>query len=316
MPRITVLDGHTLNPGDLDWSALEALGDLTVYDRTAPGEVVERCQGSEIVLSNKVPLISEHFAALPDLKLVSVLATGFNIIDTAAAKERGVTVCNVAGYSTQATAQHAFALLLALTNHVGQTAQDSGTRWPASADFAYWDKPLIELDGLTCGVIGFGSIGRAFADRAAAFGMKLLAHSRTPKDVPGVEFVGLDDLLRQSDVVSLHCPLTDQTKHLINVDRLALMKPTALLINVARGPVIDEAAVAAALNADKLAGAGVDVLSSEPPAADNPLLRAKNCLITPHQAWAATAARKRLMAETAANVKAFLDGHPQNVVNG
>ena len=314
-PKIVVLDGHAANPGDLSWEPLERLGDVTVHPRTPPGKVAERCAGATAVLTNKVPLDAGTLAGLPDLKYVGVLATGYNIVDAEAAKRRGVVVTNVPSYSTEATAQHAFALLLELTNHVGRHAPTTADRWPASADFSYWDAPLVELAGLTCGVIGFGAIGSAFARRAAAFGMTVLAHTRTPKDVPGVEFIGLDDLLGRSDVVSLHCPLTDATKRLIDADRIKKMKRSALLINVARGPVVDEAALAAALDESRLAGAGVDVLSGEPPAADNPLLRAKNCLVTPHQAWAAVAARRRLIAAAADNLSAFLDGTPRNMVN-
>lgn len=320
-PKIVVLDGYTNNPGDLSWERLDALGDVTVHPRTPMDEVIDRCRGASAILTNKVPISDEVLGELPDLQYIGVLATGYNIIDIEAARRRGVTVTNVPAYSTESTAQHAFALLLALTNHVGPLAADSEERWPASADFSYWDQPLIELAGLTCGVVGFGAIGQAFCRRAKAFGMTVLDHTRSPDKHReaaaelGVELVEMDDLLARSDVVSLHCPLTPETKHLIDAKAIAKMKPTALLINASRGPVIHEAAVAKALNEGRLGGAGLDVLSSEPPEKENPLLSARNCLVTPHVAWATTAARRRSIEIAAGNVKAFLAGEPRNVVS-
>jgi glycerate dehydrogenase len=316
--NIVVLDGYTLNPGDLSWDALKQLGPCTIHDRTPPEQVVERARAAEVVLTNKALLPRETIAALPKLKYIGVLATGYNVVDIEAAKERGISVANIPDYGTHSVAQFTFALLLELAHHIGhhaQTVRDG--RWVRSADFCYWDFPLIELHGLTFGVIGFGKIGRATAKLADAFGMKLLVHTRTrPADLPAhYEFTSLDDLLSRSDVVSLHCPLTPENKQFINAERLARMKPTAFLLNTSRGPLLDEAAVAAALNAGKIAGAAVDVVSIEPPKADNPLLTAKNCLVTPHIAWATRAARARLMDIAVENIRAFIAGKPQNVVN-
>ena len=317
--KIVVLDGFTLNPGDLDWAGLRALGDCEIHDRTAPDEIIARAQDAEIILTNKTVLNRATLAALPQLKYLGVLATGFNVVDAAAARERGVPVTNVPDYGTRSVAQFTFALLLELAHHTGHHAQTVREgRWSRSADFCYWDFPLLELDGLTLGLVGYGRIGRAVSELATAFGMKLLVHSRrVPEKIPpGVRFVGLEELFRSSDVVSLHCPLTPETKQLVNAERLAWMKPTAFLINTSRGPLVDEIALAGALNAGKIAGAALDVLSAEPPPSSNPLLTAKNCLITPHLAWATRAARARLMQIAVTNVAAFLAGTPQNVVNG
>jgi glycerate dehydrogenase len=315
--KIVVLDGYTLNPGDLSWDELKSLGECEIYDRTPTNEVVKRAAEAEIVLTNKAIVSREHIQALPRLKYIGVLATGYNIVDVAAARERNIPVANVPTYGTRSVAQHTFALLLELTQHVGhhaQTVRDG--RWTKSPDFCYWDYPLVELEGLTMGIVGFGRIGRAVADLALAFGMKVLVTSATPKQVPaGVQFTDLETLLRQSDVVSLHCPLTPPTKSFVNRERLSLMKPTAFLLNTSRGPLIDEAALADALNSERIAGAGLDVLSVEPPPAGNPLFQAKNCLITPHIAWATRSARSRLMQAAVANIRAFLAGKPQNVVN-
>lgn len=315
--KIVVLDGHTLNPGDLSWDALRALGDVTLHDRTPPAEVATRSADAEIIITNKALVPREVIAALPKLRFIAVTATGFNIVDAVAAKERGIPVSNVPLYGTRAVAQFTIALLLELCHRVG--AHSDSVRagdWVKSADWCYARFPLLELDGLTFGVVGWGRIGQATAEIARAMGMKIIAASRSPKPLKdGVEFVDLDTLFRRADVVSLHCPLTPETKNLVNAERLALMKPTAFLLNSSRGPLLDEAAVAAALNSGRIAAAGLDVLSTEPPKADNPLLSAKNCLITPHQAWAAKAARARLLDTTVANVKAFLSGAPQNVVN-
>jgi len=316
--KIVILDGFTLNPGDLSWDGLKSLGDCEIYDRTSPDEVVKRAADAELVLTNKTVLTREQINRLPKLKYIGVLATGYNIVDVAAARERGVPVTNVPTYGTRSVAQMTFALLLELTQHVGYHAQtvDEG-RWARSPDFCYWDYPLMELDGLTMGIVGFGRIGRTVADLAVAFGMKVLAHSRTisQEKSQNIDFVDLSRLFRTADVVSLHCPLTTETKHLVNAERLSSMKPTAFLLNTSRGPLIDEPALAKALNSDQIAGAAVDVLEAEPPRADNPLFTAKNCLITPHIAWATRSARARLMATAVANAKAFLDGKLQNVVN-
>jgi len=315
--KIVVLDGYTMNPGDLSWEGLEELGECAVYERTPPERVVERAAGAEVVLTNKVVLDGAVMARLPALKYIGVLATGYNVVDTAAARERGIVVTNVPAYSTRSVAQLVMALVLELAHHVGDHSRGVHEgRWTRSPDFAYWDWPLVELDGLAMGIVGFGQTGRAVADLARAFGMRVLVHTRTPTAGPGVEFVDLATLLRRSDVVSLHCPLTPETEGLVNAGRLALMKPTAFLINTSRGPVVNERDLAEALNAGRIAGAGLDVLSTEPPKADNPLLAAKNCFITPHFAWATRAARERMMKTVVANVRAFLAGRSQNVVNG
>ena len=316
--NIVVLDGYTLNPGDLTWTDLESLGQCTVYDRTDPGEVVPRAKDAEIVLTNKTVLSSDVIKQLGKLKYIGVLATGYNVVDTAAARERGVPVTNVPAYSTLAVAQMVFAHLLNLTQHVGHHAQTvrSG-QWASNPDFCYWDTPLIELAGLTMGIIGFGKIGQAVAKLALAFGMKVIAYDifRPPRMPEGCQFVGLEDVFRCSDVISLHCPLTPQTEKIINKKHLELMKKTAYLVNASRGPVVDEQALAEALNEEKIAGAGLDVLSSEPPDKNNPLLNAKNCFITPHIAWATRAARGRLLKVVVDNVASFLAGKPKNVVN-
>jgi glycerate dehydrogenase len=308
--RIVVLDGHTLNPGDLSWQELERLGTLTVHPRSAPSEIVPRAREADVVLTNKTPLSAETIAQLPRLRFVSVLATGFNIIDTAQARARNIPVSNVPGYGTQSVAQHVFALLLELTQrvrHHAQTVREG--RWSSSVDWCYWDGELVELAGLKLGIIGTGRIGQAAMRIGEAFGMIGLPVRRSDgRD-------RLEAVLRESDVVSLHCPLTPETRHLINATTLRLMKPTAFLINTSRGPLVDEPALAEALREGRLAGAGLDVLSAEPPPATNPLLSAPNCVITPHLAWAATAARRRLMDVTVRNVGAFLSGKPQNVVN-
>lgn len=315
--NIVVLDGFALNPGDLSWAELERLGRCVVYDRTPESQILSRAADAEIVLTNKTPLRGEHLRQLPALRYVGVLATGYNVVDVEAARARGVTVTNVPAYSTRSVAQLTFALLLELTLHVGHHAQTvQQGKWTASPDFCYWDFPLIELDQLTMGIIGFGRIGRAVAELARAFGMNVLVHSRTrPDPLPaGVDFADLESLFRQSEVITLHCPLTPATERLVNAERLGWMKPGAFLLNTSRGPLVDEQALADALNSGAIAGAGLDVLSKEPPSASNPLLSARNCLITPHFAWATRAARERLMAIAVANVRAFLAGSPQNVV--
>lgn len=316
--KIVVLDGYTLNPGDLSWDGLRALGECAIYDRTPPELTVERARGATVVLTNKVIVGREQMAQLPDMRYIGVLATGYNIVDTAAARERGIPVTNVPEYGTRSVAQMTFALLLELAQHVGHHAQTVREgRWTESPDFCYWDYPLVELAGKTMGIVGIGRIGRAAAELALAFGMTVLAHDvNTPPSLPaGVRMTELETLLRESDVVSLHCPLTAENQGLINAERLGLMKPTAFLINTSRGPLIVARDLADALNSSRLAGAGVDVLPVEPPPADNPLFTAKNCLVTPHIAWATGAARARLMDTVVENLRAFLAGKAQNVVN-
>lgn len=311
--KIVVLDGYTLNPGDLDWSTLKQMGECVVYDRTPASDVAQRAAGAEMVFTNKTPISREALARLPQLRYIGVLATGYNIVDVAAAKERGIVVTNVPDYSTRSVAQLVFALLLELTHHVGHHAQTVREgRWAKSADFSYWDRPLVELQGLTMGIAGYGRIGQAVADIARAMGMEVIAFSR--RENPGVERVSLEELFQRSDVISLHCPLTEETKGMVNRARLELMKRSAFLINTGRGPLVVEADLADALNSGRIAGAGLDVLSVEPPAANHPLFSAKNCFITPHLAWATQAARRRLMGIAVRNLEAFLRGSPQNVV--
>jgi len=315
--NIVVLDGFTVNPGDLSWDELEALGPCEIFDRTSPEQVVSRAAGAGIVLTNKAVVSRQSLARLPALKYIGVLATGTNIVDLAAARERGVPVTNIPTYGTRSVAQATFALLLELTNHTGLHAESvRAGRWTSCVEWCYWDFPLRELDGLTMGVIGFGRIGRAVAELAHAFGMGVLALSPFLREAPAfVRPAALEEVFRDSDVVSLHCRLTPQTEKLVNAQRLRLMKPTALLLNTSRGLLVDEAALADALNSGRLAGAGLDVLSVEPPPATNPLLQAKNCVITPHNAWATQAARRRLLQVAVANIRAFLAGQPVNVVN-
>jgi glycerate dehydrogenase len=315
--NITVLDGHTLNPGDLTWDDLKALGPCEIHDRTARDQVATRAKKAGIVITNKVPLREEELAALPELKYIGVTATGFNIVDVLAARTRGVVVTNVPTYGTRSVAQMTFALLLELTQHVGHHSRRVREgAWTSSVDWCFWERPLIELDGRILGIVGFGRIGRAVAELGMAFGMRVQVAVRSrPAGLPeGIHIVDLDELFRTSDVVSLHCPLTPETHQLVSAARLASMKPSALLLNTSRGALIDEKALALALNSGKLAGAAVDVLSTEPPKGINPLLRANNCLVTPHIAWATRAARQRLMRTAVDNVRAFLAGRPVNVV--
>ena len=316
--RIVVLDGFTLNPGDLSWSGFEAFGETTVYNRTPSDATYERAQGAEIVLTNKTVLDAEMIGRLEEMRYIGVLATGYNVVDLDAARGRDIPVTNVPEYGTKAVAQMVFALLLELANQVGHhDATVREGRWSTSKDFCYWDMPLVELDGETVGVFGFGRIGRAVADLAKAFGLRVIAYDEIrPEPMPdGVEMVDVERLFRESDVITLHCPLTPATEGLVNAARLAQMKPSAFLINTSRGPVVDEQALAAALNAGTIAGAALDVMPVEPPPPDSALLRAKNCVVTPHIAWATRAARSRLMNTAVANVEAFLQGTPQNVVN-
>jgi glycerate dehydrogenase len=316
--NIVILDGQTLNPGDLSWSEMEKLGHCAIYDRTPVYQIISRAAVAQVVLTNKTPLMRETLEQLPELKYIGVLATGYNVVDVEAAARRNVVVTNVPSYSTMSVVQMTFAHILNLTLHVGQHSQSvAAGRWSASADFCFWDYPLVELDGLTLGIIGFGQIGRSMAQAAKAFGMNVLAYNpRLPHKLPnGAVMAELDEIFRTADVVTLHCPLTAHTRHLVNADRLVLMKPSAYLINTGRGPLVDEQALADFLNADRIAGAGLDVLSVEPPPPDHPLLNAKNCHITPHIAWATKAARGRLLHEATENIRAFLNGMPRNVLN-
>lgn len=315
--KIVILDAYAANPGDLSWDEFAALGELTVYDRTAQEDAAARIGDSEVVFINKVRLTDEIFAACPNLKLVSILATGYNIVDLAAAKRRGITVCNVPGYSTRAVVQMTFALLLEICQQVGLHSGAVHTgRWQTCPDFCFWDRPLIELDGKTMGIVGYGAIGSAVGTVAQALGMKLLVTARHERPVPeGARFVSLPELLAQSDVVSLHCPQTPENARMIDAGALAQMKDGAILLNTARGGLLDEQAVADALRSGKLLAAGMDVVSAEPIRADNPLLTAPNCFLTPHIAWAPLETRRRLQAISAENLRAFLAGKPQNVVN-
>ncbi len=314
--RIVVLDGYTLNPGDLSWKGLEALGNCTVHERTPADKIIERAADAEILMTNKTVLSRETIGQLPKLKYIGVLATGFNVVDIDAARERGIPVANIPTYGTRSVAQMTFALLLELTQNVAHHARTVREgRWSASEDFCYWDTPLVELADLTIGLIGLGRIGHATAEAARGFGMKVIAYDPFAKTGGDVELADLETVLRTSDVISLHCPLTKDNTGLINAERLALMKPSAFIINTSRGPLIDEPALAEALNSGTIAGAALDVLTVEPPAKDNPLFTAKNCIVTPHISWATRAARSRLMDIAVANVQAFQNGKPENVVN-
>ena len=317
--KIVVLDGLTLNPGDLCWDALEKLGELSVYDRTPPEQVVERIGDADAVFTNKTVVARQHLTSCPSVKFVGVLATGYNVVDIAAASERGIPVCNVPTYGTMAVAQFATALLLELCHHVGQHSDDARSGgWAKHSDFCYWLNPLVELDGKTLGVIGFGRIGQAFARIAQALGMPVLACSgRQDKRLENesLRYATLDELYAQADVISLHCPLFDSNKGMIDAAAIARMKPGVLLINTARGQLVVEQDLADALNSGRVGGAALDVLSTEPPLADNPLLTASNCIVTPHIAWATKAARARIMATAAENLERFVAGAAQNVVN-
>ena len=317
--KIVVLDGYTLNPGDLNWEDLKKLGELQVYDRTPADKVVERAQGAEIIFTNKTPVTEAAIQQLSALKYIGVLATGYNIVHTGAAKERGIVVANVPGYGTASVVQLTFALLLELCLHV-QRHSDAVMegKWASSPDFCFWHYPLTELSGKIMGIIGFGHIGQQVAAVATAFGMTVIGNSRrmpAQSQRNNFRWAPLPELLQQSDVVSIHCPLFPETKGLINKDSLQLMKPSSFLLNTSRGPIVEEHDLADALNNNSIAGAGIDVLSMEPPSKDNPLFTAKNCIVTPHIAWATKEARARLMQVTATNLAAFLVGKPVNVVN-
>ena len=313
--KIVILDGFTANPGDLSWAELEALGQVTVYERTLPSETVARAAEADMVLTNKVVVSREVMDRLPHLKYIGVLATGYNVVDIEAAHQRGITVTNVPAYSTESVAQMVFAHLLTVTNRTEHYAQENRQgRWSRNADFCYWDFSHMELAGKTFGIVGLGNIGRRVAEIALAFGMKVKAVSSKTTLPAGIEKVSLEALLATADVLSLHCPLTDSTRHLINADTLAKMKSSAILINTGRGPLVDDQAVADALADGRLAAFCADVLTQEPPQADNPLLKLPNAFITPHIAWASNEARVRLIQVATNNVRAFLSGTPQNVV--
>ncbi len=316
--RIVILDGYALNPGDLSYDCLKQFGTLKVYDRTLPEQLIERAKDADVVLTNKVVLGETEFAQLPRLRYIGVQATGYNVIDVEAARRHGITVTNIPAYSTDSVAQMVIAHLLNITQSVGYYARENRTgRWGSNPDFCYWDNPLIELAGKQMGIVGFGRTGSAVARLATAFGMKVAVYtSKLQSALPeGVEKMELDALFATSDVVSLHCPLTPDTHHLVDAARLARMKPTGILINTARGPIVDEQALADALNSGALHAAGVDVLTEEPPREDSPLLSTRHCFVTPHIAWATLEARTRLLQICEANLRAFIEGTPQNVVS-
>ncbi len=311
--KICILDGYSLNPGDLDWSPVERLGDVTLFDRTPADKIVERAADADIVLTNKVPFSADTLRQLPRLRFICVLATGYNIIDTEAAARQGVVVANIPAYSTMSVAQMAFAHILNITNHVASYAREvADGKWTNCPDFCFWDSALTELAGKTMGIVGLGNTGMATARIAVAMGMKVVAlTSKSADTLPeGITPTPLDDVLASADVVSLHCPLTPSTRHLINAASIAKMKPSAILINTGRGPLVDEQAVADALNGGRLAAFGADVLSQEPPRGDNPMLSARNCFLTPHIAWATLEARTRLMSTATENVRQFIAGEP------
>lgn len=311
--KICILDGYSLNPGDLDWSPVERLGDVTLFDRTPADKIVERAADADIVLTNKVPFSADTLRQLPRLRFICVLATGYNIIDTEAAARQGMVVANIPAYSTMSVAQMAFAHILNITNHVASYAREvADGKWTNCPDFCFWDSALTELAGKTMGIVGLGNTGMATARIAVAMGMKVVAlTSKSADTLPeGITPAPLDDVLASADVVSLHCPLTPSTRHLINAASIAKMKPSAILINTGRGPLVDEQAVADALNGGRLAAFGADVLSQEPPRGDNPLLSARNCFLTPHIAWATLEARTRLMSTATENVRQFIAGEP------
>ncbi len=323
MAKAVILDGYTLNPGDLDWKVLLELADFEIYDRTSfsPDEVdliAERAKDAEIIIINKTPITAEVIDQLPDLKYIGVLATGYNVVDIEAAKRRNITVTNIPSYGTETVAQATIALLLEICNHVGShhEAVERG-QWENNSDWCFWNHPIIELSGKTMGIIGYGQIGQATARIAQALGMKIVAYNRTPKKVietETVRYASLDELYNQADVISLHCPLTEENEGFINQSAMNKMKDGAIIINTARGPLVNEENLADALNQGKVGAAGIDVVSKEPIVSDNPLLTAKNCFITPHISWASLEARQRLLDIAVGNLKGYLRGEPVNVV--
>lgn len=317
--KIKVLDGYTLNPGDLSWEMIEQFGELTVYPRTSPNEILEHAAEADILLTNKVPLTADTIEKLPQLKYIGVLATGYNIVDTEAASRKGIPVCNIPAYSTQSVAQMVFAHILAITNRVEHYTQENRNgKWSNNTDFCYWDTPLNELYGKTMGIVGLGHIGKSVAQIANAFGMNVCAFtSKSAEDCQKMQIAKkeLNVLFSESDIITLHCPLTPDTRQIINTESLSVMKHSAILINTGRGPLIDEQAVADALQTGRLAAYGADVLTVEPAEKNNPLLHAPNIYLTPHIAWATKEARTRLMKICTENIAAFLNGQPQNTVN-
>ena len=317
--KIVELDGYAANPGDLSWDGFREVGELTVYDRTAPEDVLERAQGAQVILTNKVVITEELMDKLPDLRYIGVLATGYNVVDIPAARKHGIIVTNIPAYSTMSVAQMVIAHLLNITNQVAlHSAAVKEGEWQRNKDFSFSLTPLIELDGKTLGIVGLGNTGTATARIAQSLGMRIMAYSSKSRESlaqMGIEKAGsYEQLFREADVLSLHCPLTEETRHLVNADRLRLMKPTSILINTGRGPLVDEAALADALNEGCIMAAGVYVLQEEPPRKGSPLIKARNCYITPHIAWATKAARARLLNIALDNIKAFMAGKPQNVV--
>lgn len=318
--KIVNLDGVTTNPGDLSWDGISRFGDYTVYDRTSPDQIVDRAKGANILIVNKTVITKDILDSLsPELEYIGLQSTGYNVVDCEYARELGITVCNIPSYSTNAVAQLVFAFILQITNEVTLHSQAvKNGEWCSCPDFCFWKKPLTELAGKTIGIIGFGAIGRKVAKLADAFDMNILAYAPRPKDkgdLKSVEFVSIDELLKNSDIVTCHCPLTAETTGLINAENISKMKKTAIFINTSRGPVVDERALAEALNSGNIAAAGLDVLETEPAKKENPLLSAKNCYITPHIAWAAKETRARLLKILEENIEAYLNGKPQNVVN-
>jgi glycerate dehydrogenase len=319
-PRLVVLDAFTMGQGDNPWDAIAAQGELILHDRTPKNLVLERARGAQVLFTNKTPLDAATIAALPELACICVLATGYNVVDIQAAADRGIPVCNVPGYSTQSVAQHVLAVTLELFTKASRHARAVAEgRWSSCPDFCFWDAPVAELSGKTMGIVGFGGIGQRVGELAHAFGMNVMAYNPRPKAVPGYSpfaFATLEELFASADVITLHCPLTPENTDMVGGALLASMKQTAFLVNTARGPLVDEAALAAALRGGKIAGAALDVVREEPIRPDNPLLGAPGCLITPHVAWASVEARRTLMAQSAENLRAFLAGAPRNVVNG
>jgi glycerate dehydrogenase len=313
--KIVIIDGFTLFSDDLDWHIFEQFGEVIYHDRTPSDLIVERSKNAQIILNNKVPFSEKTINQLPDLQMIGMFATGYNVIDTKATASRNITVCNVPGYGTNSVAQHAFALLLELSNHAGKNAQSvANGDWVSAKDWCYTRSPIIELAGKTLGIVGFGNIGQQMANIGNAFGMKVIYYSRSSKNHGFAAEKGLEELFEESDFISLNCPLTSDNQHFVNYDLLSKMKKTAFLINTSRGALIEETDLANALNEGLLAGAGLDVLSNEPPLANSPLLNAKNCIITPHNAWISLEARQRIMDVTIENIKAFLGGKAINIV--
>lgn len=317
--KIVMLDAYTTNPGDLSWDFMNEYGEVTIYDRTASDKIIERAKEADIIITNKTPITKEIIDCLPNLKFIALMSTGYNVVDYMYLKEKNIPVSNIPSYSTDAVAQLVMSFILELAMNVGLHSQSvKKGEWSECADFCYWKTPLTELSGKTLGIFGLGKIGRAVAERAKAFGMNIVAYApRIHGDEPDyITLLPLEEMLAVSDVVSMHCPLTPETEGIVNDEFITKMKDGAYFINTSRGTVVNEKALADALNSEKLGGAGLDVLSTEPPQTDNPLLKAKNCFITPHIAWASFETRERLVGILRENIKAFISGNPQNVING